>query len=50
MTAVDRNAQEEAPDGAGRKPWQTPFVSRFAGAGAEAGDSGGGPDGDNTKS
>ena len=50
MMAVDRNAQEEAPDGPGRKTWQTPLVSRFASAGAEAGDSGGGPDGDTTKS
>ncbi|HEX8125251.1 MAG TPA: hypothetical protein VF548_06685 [Allosphingosinicella sp.] len=48
--AVDRNEQDEAPGGSGRKPWQAPFVSRFAGAGAEAGDSGGGVDGDATKS
>ena len=49
---MDRVSEEQdaAPAGSALKPWQAPWVTRFAGAGAEAGDSGGGPDGGSTKS
>jgi hypothetical protein len=50
MTDVILDEEGSAPAGSARKPWQAPWVIRFAGAGAEAGDSGGGPDGDTTKS
>lgn len=49
MMAVDRNEQDQSHP-SDRKAWQTPDVTRFAAAGAEAGDSGGGADGDSTKS
>jgi hypothetical protein len=48
MESVDLNEQDGPP--AGSKPWQAPRLIRFATAGAEAGDSGGGVDGDSTKS
>lgn len=50
MMAVDLDEQEQTRAGSIRKPWRTPCVTRFEAAGAEAGDSGGGPDGDTTKS
>lgn len=50
MTAVDVSERDESPMRSARKPWHAPFVTRFATAGAEAGDSGGGVDGDATKS
>ena len=50
MELIDLNAQDSPPACSERKPWQAPYVIRFATAGAEAGDAGGGPDGDSTKS
>ena len=50
MESIDLNEQDPSPAGSGRMPWQAPYVIRFATAGAEAGDSGGGVDGETTKS
>ncbi len=50
MESIELNEQDSPPAGSKREPWQAPCVIRFATAGAEAGDNGGGQDGDSTKS
>jgi hypothetical protein len=50
MESIDLNEQDSLAAGSERKPWQAPYLIRFATAGAEAGDSGGGADGESTKS
>jgi hypothetical protein len=50
MESIDLKEQGSPPPGSERKPWQAPCLIRFATAGAEAGDNGGGADGESTKS
>ncbi len=50
MESIDLNEQNSPPAGSKRKPWQAPCLIRFATAGAEEGETGGGPDGETSKS